>query len=57
MALKILKQVMEEKLDCKNAQLASVTKDGGFQVYADDKTDALIKELNESAVDETETQA
>ena len=37
LALKILKQVMEEKLDCKNAQLASVTKDGGFQIYSDEK--------------------
>lgn len=54
LALKILKQVMEEKLDCKNAQLASVTKDGGFQVYKDDKTDALIKELNESTPDDTQ---
>lgn len=52
MALKILKQVMEEKLDCKNAQLASVTLEGGFQVYSDEKTDALIKELNETTVDE-----
>lgn len=54
LALKILKQVMEEKLDCKNAQLASVTKEGGFQVYSDEKTDSLIKELNESQVDETQ---
>lgn len=54
LALKILKQVMEEKLDCKNAQLAAVTKDKGFHVYDDAKTDALIKELNESVVDETQ---
>lgn len=53
LALKILKQVMEEKLDCKNAQLASVTKEGGFQVYDDEKTDALIKELNETTKDES----
>ena len=53
LTLKILKQVMEEKLDCKNAQLASVTKEGGFKVYDDETTDALIKELNESTVDET----
>ena len=52
LALKILKQVMEEKLDCKNAQLASVTKDGGFQIYSDEKTDAIIKELNAQATDE-----
>lgn len=54
LALKILKQVMEEKLDCKNAQLASVTKEGGFQVYTDDKTDALIKELNETTTDDAQ---
>ncbi|KAF5211413.1 proteasome component pup2 [Clavispora lusitaniae] len=53
LVLKILRQVMEEKLDCKNAQLASVTKEGGFQVYSEEKTDALIKELNESQVDDT----
>ena len=43
---------MEEKLDCKNAQLASVTVDGGFQIYDDEKTDAIIKELNAQATDE-----
>lgn len=52
LALKILKQVMEEKLDCKNAQLASVTVDGGFQIYSDEKTDAIIQELNAQATDE-----
>ncbi|CAK9437363.1 uncharacterized protein LODBEIA_P17410 [Lodderomyces beijingensis] len=52
LALKILKQVMEEKLDCQNAQLASVTVDKGFQIYSDEKTDAIIKVLNEQATDE-----
>lgn len=52
LALKILKQVMEEKLDCKNAQLASVTESEGFKVYSDEKTDAIIKVLNEQATDE-----
>lgn len=47
LTLKVLKQVMEEKLDCKNAQLASVTKEGGFQIYSDEKTDEIIKLLNE----------
>ena len=54
LTLKTLKQVMEEKLDCKNAQLASVTADGGFQIYPDDKTDAIIKELAEQENDEME---
>lgn len=35
MVLKTLKQVMEEKLDSKNVQLASVTKDKGFRIYSD----------------------
>jgi hypothetical protein len=52
LALKILKQVMEEKLDCKNAQLASVTESEGFKIYSDEKTDAIIKVLNEQATDE-----
>lgn len=52
LALKTLKQVMEEKLDCKNAQLASVTAEGGFQIYSDEKTDEIIKALIELQVDE-----
>lgn len=52
LTLKVLKQVMEEKLDCKNTQLASVTKEGGFQIYSDEKTDEIIKILNEQ---QTET--
>ncbi|CEP62614.1 proteasome core particle subunit alpha 5 LALA0_S05e09560g [Lachancea lanzarotensis] len=47
LVLKILKQVMEEKLDEDNAQLSCVTKDQGFQVYSNDKTAAIIKELKE----------
>mmetsp|Transcript_8793 Transcript_8793/g.10985 ORF Transcript_8793/g.10985 Transcript_8793/m.10985 type:complete len:181 (-) Transcript_8793:85-627(-) len=47
LTLKILKQVMEEKLDCKNAQLASVTAEHGFQVYSDEKTNEIINVLNE----------
>ncbi|CAH2353864.1 proteasome subunit alpha type-5 [[Candida] railenensis] len=52
LTLKVLKQVMEEKLDCKNTQLASVTKEGGFQIYSDEKTDEIIKLLSEQ---QTET--
>lgn len=54
LTLKILKQVMEEKLDCKNAQLASVTADKGFRIYSDEETEEIIKVLNEQQVDETE---
>ncbi|CDK29519.1 unnamed protein product [Kuraishia capsulata CBS 1993] len=52
LVLKILKQVMEEKLDSTNAQLASVTKEEGFKIYADSKTAEIIQELKESEIDE-----
>ena len=53
LALKILKQVMEEKLDCKNAQLASVTADAGFRVYSDEETDEIIKVMQEQNQEES----
>jgi 20S proteasome subunit alpha 5 len=43
--LKTLKQVMEEKLDYKNVQLASVTKDRGFRIYTDDEMAAAVGRL------------
>lgn len=46
LALKILKQVMEEKLDSNNAQLAAITKDG-FHIYNDAKTAAIVQQLKE----------
>ncbi|ANZ76381.1 BA75_03387T0 [Komagataella pastoris] len=52
LTLKILKQVMEEKLDSKNAQLAIVTKEKGFQIYDDEATSELIKNLTDQDVDE-----
>lgn len=58
LALKVLKQVMEEKLDSSNAQIASVTKDGGFKIYKDDELALIIETLkeqeknNESQVDQ-----
>lgn len=45
LALKVLKQVMEEKLDAKNVQLASVTKDGGFKIYDDARMKAAVEKL------------
>ncbi|GMM34075.1 proteasome core particle subunit alpha 5 [Saccharomycopsis crataegensis] len=45
LVLKILKQVMEEKLDSNNAQLASVTKEHGFQIYDDKKTTEIVEVL------------
>lgn len=43
--LKTLKQVMEEKLDSKNVQLASVTKDRGFRIYTDQEMAAVVSRL------------
>ena len=43
--LKTLKQVMEEKLDSKNVQLASVTKDKGFRIYTDDEMEEVVGRL------------
>lgn len=45
LALKVLKQVMEEKLDAKNVQLASVTKEGGFKIYDDARMKAAVETL------------
>ncbi|KAI0462667.1 proteasome component pup2 [Komagataella kurtzmanii] len=56
LTLKILKQVMEEKLDSKNAQLAIVTKEKGFQIYDDEATSELIKSLADRDVDEESEQ-
>lgn len=47
LALKILKQVMEEKLDSNNTQLASVTKADGFKIYSDDNVTEIIKLVKE----------
>jgi 20S proteasome subunit alpha 5 len=43
--LKTLKQVMEEKLDSKNVQLASVTKEKGFRIYMDEEMAAVVERL------------
>ena len=45
LTLKTLKQVMEEKLDSKNVQLASVTRDKGFHIYDDDEMAAVVARL------------
>jgi 20S proteasome subunit alpha 5 len=43
--LKTLKQVMEEKLDAKNVQLASVTKDKGFRIYGETEMAEVVGRL------------
>ncbi|KAI9718869.1 MAG: proteasome component pup2 [Chrysothrix sp. TS-e1954] len=45
LVLKTLKQVMEEKLDSKNVQLASVTKDKGFRIYSDEEMSKVVEKL------------
>lgn len=45
LVLKTLKQVMEEKLDSKNVQLASVTKERGFRIYTDEEMAAVVERL------------
>ena len=45
MVLKTLKQVMEEKLDAKNVQLASVTKEKGFRIYPDEEMAEVVARL------------
>ncbi|KAJ6264262.1 hypothetical protein Dda_0406 [Drechslerella dactyloides] len=45
LVLKTLKQVMEEKLDSKNVQLASVTKEKGFRIYSDDEMKEVVSRL------------
>jgi 20S proteasome subunit alpha 5 len=45
LVLRTLKQVMEEKLDAKNVQLASVTKDKGFRVYDDEEMKACVQRI------------
>ncbi|KAI9835839.1 MAG: proteasome component pup2 [Thelocarpon superellum] len=45
LVLKTLKQVMEEKLDAKNVQLASVTRDKGFRIYTDEEMKGVVERL------------
>lgn len=45
LAIKVLKQVMEEKLSATNVQVASVTKISGFQIYSVAQVQALIDQL------------
>lgn len=48
MVLKTLKQVMEEKLDAKNVQLASVTQEHGFRIYTDAEMTDVVGRLEEN---------
>jgi 20S proteasome subunit alpha 5 len=45
-AMSILKQVMEEQLSDNNVEVATVTKDGGFQLLGKEELQGYIKELS-----------
>lgn len=45
LTLRTLKQVMEEKLDAKNVQLSSITKDKGFRIYTDEEMKECVGQL------------
>lgn len=45
MAVKVLKQVMEEKLNATNVQVASVTKNSGFKIYSVEEVQSLINRI------------
>ena len=45
LALKVLKQVMEEKLNSTNVHLASVTKEGGFRIYSAEELQQVVDRL------------
>jgi len=45
LVLRTLRQVMEEKIDDKNVQLASCTRDGGFRVYGDEEMREVVGRL------------
>lgn len=46
LVLKTLKQVMEEKLNDKNVQLASVTKEHGFRIYNAEDMSRVVATLD-----------
>jgi hypothetical protein len=45
LTLRTLKQVMEEKLDAKNVQLSSITKEKGFRIYTDEEMKECVGKL------------
>jgi len=45
LSLKVLKQVMEEKVNSVNVQLCSVTPDKGFRIYSEEEVNDIISNL------------
>ena len=49
LVLKVLKEVMEEKLDSTNVEVASVTVAEGFKLYNHDRVNAIIATMGKSS--------
>ncbi|EEB08777.1 20S proteasome component alpha 5 [Schizosaccharomyces japonicus yFS275] len=49
LVLKVLRQVMEEKLDSKNVHLASVTSEKGFHLYTEEEMNDAVKREQEKS--------
>lgn len=45
LAVKILKQVMEDKIDSTNAQIAVVTRETGFKIYSEHELGQLLSRV------------
>jgi len=45
LSLKVLKQVMEEKVNSVNVQLCSVTPDKGYRIYSEEEVNEIISTL------------
>ena len=45
LALKIVKQVMEEKINNTNVEMAAITKEKGFHIYPFEKLQKVIERL------------
>ena len=45
LALQTLKQVMEEKINSTNIEIAAVTKTAPFRIYSTDEVEALLTRL------------
>ena len=47
LSLKILKQVMEEKLSSANVEVATVTAEAGYHILSKDEIEAVITTLDD----------
>ena len=47
LSLEILKQVMEEKLNATNVEVATVTAEGGYHLFTKEEVEAVVATLDE----------